>query len=217
MTPAVSLSAQNVVEEKDLESPTKKLIDTTYTNKSTGNGQKIKALVSVARNVPATSGGDISNLVLWQGHEVNPEFVGVLDRIMKSYPETFRQLTTKNKKIWTMKLNTLCSLVNNLVKTPKIEVNAEVLCEYRALFTDLQRWGFKLNWLINHLNRIERLLFSKTIGNELLAIDTRINDAKIKIQDLQTLRLDRMTHSESSPTKGTSLAVTAGYLGDDIL
>ena len=98
-----------------------------------------------------------------------------------------------------------------------VEMNAEVLSEYRALFTDLQGWGFKLNWLINHLTFIEPLLFSKTKLNELHAIDFHINDAKRKLQDLQTLRVEKMTHSESSPTKSTSLAVISGYLGDVIL
>ena len=42
-------------------------------------------------------------------------------------------------------------------------------------------------------------------------------DAKSKLQDLQTLHIEKMTHSENSPTKVTSLAVIAGYLSDDIV
>ena len=35
--------------------------------------------------------------------------------------------------------------------------------------------------------------------------------------DLQTLHIEKMTHSESSLTKGTNLAFNAAYLEDDIV
>lgn len=42
--------------------------------------------ISGASNIRADS-CEKSNLVLWQGHEVNTECVGMLDLIMKKYPD----------------------------------------------------------------------------------------------------------------------------------
>lgn len=179
--------------------------------------RQIGAPVAGPRNDQASSSWENSHMVLCQGHEVNSEFLGLLDLIMKKYPETFEQLPPKNKKILTMKLNMFCSSVNAFTKTSKTEVNTEMLTEYRALFTDFQRWGFNINWLMRHLNDIEQHWCSKPLLYELHAIDSRIDDAESKLQDLRTLRAEKMTGSGSSQIMATSFADTAGYIGDDIL
>lgn len=81
---------------------------------------------------------------LWQSHEVKSEFVGLLDLIIQEYPETFAQLTLKMNKIWTMKLNMLCSLVNAFTKTSMTEFDTELLTEYgRGTFYRLAEVGIE--------------------------------------------------------------------------
>ena len=80
-----------------------------------------------------------SHFGIWKGHEVNSEFVGLLHIVLKKYRETLEYFTTKSKKFCTMELNTLCSLVNAFTQTSITEVHTEMIAEYRALFSDLQR------------------------------------------------------------------------------
>lgn len=60
----------------------------------------------------------------------------MLDLIMDKYPQSFKKLTNKNKKIVTVKLNTLASLVNAFTTTLMTEVDNEMLTEFEALFTN---------------------------------------------------------------------------------
>ncbi|XP_074340041.1 uncharacterized protein LOC141677858 isoform X2 [Apium graveolens] len=150
-----------------------------------------------------------SNSVLWQGHEVNSEYVGMLDLIKEKYPYTFQDLPKKNEKLLTVKLNTLCSSVNAFFKTSMAEVDTEMITEYKILFTTLGSWGFNTNWLLSHVSYIENL-------HELNASDYRIDDAKNKLQELQTLLAEKSTNSESFQTMGISNASTAAYIGDGL-
>ncbi|KAK1386321.1 hypothetical protein POM88_024056 [Heracleum sosnowskyi] len=160
---------------------------------------------------------------LWQGHEVNSEFVCLLDRIMHKYPETFEHFTTKNKKFGTMNLNLLCTSLNDFAGISLKEVNSKMIVEYRAVFAYLQNQGFNVSWLVNRLNYIEHLRFSKPLIPELHAIDGHIDDAKTKLQDLQSklldlqaLRVVKMTEIQNAfGTMGTNVA--AGFVGDDLL
>ncbi|KAK1398070.1 hypothetical protein POM88_007933 [Heracleum sosnowskyi] len=167
---------------------------------------------------------------LWQGNEVNSESVCLLDQIMKKYPETFEHLDTKNKKFCTMKLNMLCTAVNDFIKIPVTEVDTEIIVEYRDVFADLQKLGFNLSWLVTRLNNIEQLWFPQPLLPKLHATDCqdydaksilqdiqiRIDDANIKLQDLQTLRAEKMQEIQKAfKTMDTNLVV--GYVGDDLL
>ncbi|KAK1362688.1 hypothetical protein POM88_047162 [Heracleum sosnowskyi] len=95
---------------------------------------------------------------LWQGHKVNSEFVGLLDLIMKKYPETFEYFTTntESKLFCTMKLNMLCTSVDAFSKISTTEVDDKMVTEHKVVFAELQKLGFKVNWLASHLNCIER-------------------------------------------------------------
>ncbi|KAK1362704.1 F-box domain-containing protein [Heracleum sosnowskyi] len=95
---------------------------------------------------------------LWQGHKVKSEFVGLLDLIMKKYPETFEYFTTntESKLFCTMKLNMLCTSVDAFSKISTTEVDDKMVTEHKVVFAELQKLGFKVNWLESHLNCIER-------------------------------------------------------------
>ena len=72
------------------------------------------------------------------------------------------------------------------MNTAVADVTAAMITEYRALFSDLQRWGFDISWLVRRLNYVEELRNSKPLINELHAIFSRIHD-------MQTLPPEKMT------------------------
>lgn len=168
---------------------------------------------------------------LWQGIEVNSEFVCPLDQIMKKYPETFEHLNTKNKKFYTMKLNMLCAAVNDYMKIPMAEVDTDMIVEYMDVFADLKKLGLNVSWLVNRLNFVEQIQFSKPLLPKLHATDchnddeaksnlqdlqTRIDDAKTKLHDLEALRSEKMQEIQKAfETIDTNLVV--GCVGDDLL
>ncbi|KAL8104494.1 hypothetical protein AgCh_028639 [Apium graveolens] len=221
MTPAVSIISQNVVLEECLATSTTepKMRDDTFDMRVTKENvvenseyraEKVKALASGESNDRASTSLEKSCFVLWQGHEVNTEYADLLDLIMKRYPETFKHKIIKNHKIWTVKLNMLCSFVNAFTKTSMTEVNSEMLTEYRGLIYVLQKSGFNIDWLMSHLNYIESLY-------ELYASDPHIDNAKEKLQDLQTLHARKISAAESFWTQGISLAAIAHNIGDGLL
>lgn len=116
--------------------------------------------------------GDIG---LWHGHQVKPEFRRLLDFIMKKYPETFEHFTTstESKMFSLMKLNMLWSSVYSFLSTSMAEVNDTMMTKYKAQFADLQKLGFNVNWLLSHLNYIDRL-FTKSLLHELDEVDSRV-------------------------------------------
>lgn len=177
-----------------------------------------------------------SDFGLWQGHEVNSEFVGLLDLILEKYPETFEHFNTTSKKLCTIKLNLLCTLVNAFTETTMTD--NEILSEYRTLFTSLQR-SFNLEWLVSCLNNIEQLQFSQ---HEIHAINSCIGDAKNKLQVWPTVGAEKLAKkqeafetmgtnyaareafetmgsnhaaTEAYGTMGSNHAARAGYIGDD--
>ncbi|KAK1358837.1 hypothetical protein POM88_043311 [Heracleum sosnowskyi] len=166
-------------------------------------------LVGGVGNDPVSSSKGNRDFGLWQGHEVHSDFVCLLDRIMHKYPKTFEHFTTKNKKLCTMNLNMLCTTLNDFTKISMTEVSSEMIVEYRDVFACLQNQGFDISWLVNRLNYIEHLRFSKPLIPELHAIDC-------DIQDLQALRMAKMTEIQNAfGTMGTDLA--AGSIGYDLL
>ncbi|KAK1403015.1 F-box domain-containing protein [Heracleum sosnowskyi] len=181
---------------------------------------------------------------LWLGHKVNYEFLGLLDRIMHQYPETFENFTKKKKKLCTMNLNMFCTSVNDFTKISMSEVDSEMLVEYRDAFAYLQNEGFNVSWVVRRLDYIEHLRFSNPLIPELYALDCRINDdksklqelqacvddaklklqnlqarvddAKSKLQDVQTHRAEKLKAIKKAFGKmGTKLAI--GFIGDDLL
>lgn len=174
------------------------------------NVKEVKARVSGESNDRASTSSEKRCFALWQGHEINTEYADLLDLIKKRYPETFKHNIIKNQNIWTVKLKLLCSSVNAFTKTSMTEVNSDMLTEYRGLFKILQTSGFNIDWLMSHLNYIENLC-------ELYASDPRINNAKEKLQDLQTLHAIKMTASESFWIEGISLAAIACNIGAGLL
>lgn len=136
----------------------------------------------------ASSSSGNSDFRLWQGYEVNLEFVGLLDLITKKYPETFEHFTAKSKRFYTLKLNMLCTVVKDFLRTSMTDFTTEIITWYRDLFLDLQKWGFNVNWLVSHLNYIEQLHFSKGLH----ATNPHIDDRN-KLLDLHVFCLERMT------------------------
>lgn len=224
MTPTLSLISQDVVLGECSATPTTeqntrddsfdmRMTDENMVENSevrAGKVKEVEALVSGESNDRASTSSEKSCFVLWQGHEVNTEYADLLDLMMKRYPETFTHNIIKNHKIWTVKLSMLCSSVNAFTKTSMSEVNSEMLIEYRGLFNVLRDSGFNIDWLMSHLNYIEKLC-------ELYASDPHIANAKRKLQDLQTLHAIKMTASESVWTEGISLASIARNIGDGLL
>ena len=94
----------------------------------------------------------------------------------------------------------LCAIVKAFTETPMSEVDSYMIAEYRDLFANLQR-SYHVKWLVDHLNYIEQLQFSK-----LNAVDSRIHNAASTLHDLQALRL-RMT-------RDIQRNIAAGYIGD---
>ncbi|XP_074340832.1 uncharacterized protein LOC141678417 isoform X2 [Apium graveolens] len=168
------------------------------------------------------------DVVFWQGYPVNSEFVSLLDRIMNKYPETFEIFTTTNKKLSTMKLNMLANSVSVFTKISMTQVDTDMIAEHRIVFDALHKLGFNISWLVNRLNYIEQLQVSQPILSELHAIDCRIehakdklqklqiqiDDTKTELQDLHTLRTEKMQQIQK--TLGTT-SLVVGYIGDDIL
>ncbi|XP_017238197.1 putative F-box/FBD/LRR-repeat protein At4g03220 [Daucus carota subsp. sativus] len=180
---------------------------------------------------------------LWRSHEVNSEFVCLLDRIMQKYPETFEHFTSNNKKLCTMNLNMLCTSLNDFSKISIGNVDSEMIVGYREVFSYLKNQGFNLSWVVDRLNYIEHIRFSKPLIKELHSIDCHIDDAKtkvkelqarvvdaktepqdpsliddakIRLQDKQTLRVEKLSEIEKVfGTMGIKLVV--GFIGDDLL
>lgn len=185
ITPVVTIKTQNVALEEPVATPTAKLVNYQYAHNSTyqdnfdmrmpkedmldnpaacaNKARYIEAPVAGASNDCASS-WEKSNLLLWRGHEVYSGFVGLLDLIMRKYPQTFENLPKQNKKIRTMKLNMLCSSVNAFTNTSMAEVNIEMINEYGDLFRDLRRWGFDISWLMRRLNYINMSFMQLTLA-----------------------------------------------------
>ncbi|XP_074344366.1 uncharacterized protein LOC141683527 [Apium graveolens] len=191
--------------------------------------RQIRSPVERTGNDRVSFAGGNSEFGLWRGHEVNCEFVCLLDLIMDKYPETFEHFTTKNKKFCSVKLNTLCTLVNDFTRISMTDVDAEMIAEYRDAFAELQKFGFNVSWLVSRLIYIEQVRFSRPLLSELHEIDSHIADAKSKLQefqvhiddtktklrDLETLRAEKMQEIQiASGTMVTNLVV--GYIGDDL-
>lgn len=208
MTPAVSLVTQHGVLEELLATKSPRLKN--MVENAVIDSHKVRQIEAPGATNDQANAWEKTNFALWQGHVVDSEFVGMLDLIMKKYPKTFRNLPKNNEKILTVKLNTLCSLVNTFTKMSMTEVNTEMLTEFRSLFTDLHKWGFNIKWLVRHLNYIKKL-------HELHAIDSRIDIAKIKLQEKLTLCAEKMNGSESFQTTGTSDAAMSSYIGNGLL
>ncbi|KAK1402949.1 hypothetical protein POM88_002554 [Heracleum sosnowskyi] len=128
-----------------------------------------------------------SDILLWQDLEISSEFVGLLDLIMERYPATFECLVAKGDMFYTMELNMLCTSVSEFLRTSITEFSTDIITEYRDLFDDLQERGFRVHWLVNHLNYIEQVQFSQ---NGLHAIDSCTGDAKTK--DVQSYCLEKI-------------------------
>lgn len=165
--------------------------------------------VAKASNDQASSSWETSGFRFWRGHEVKSEFVSLLERITKKYPDTVAHFTSKFDIFHTMMLNMFCITVTSIMNTAVTDVDTEMITEYRALFSDFQRWGFKISWMVSRLNYVEQVRFSQPLLNELHAIVSRI-------QDLQTLRAEKMTEIQKAlRTMDASLSLHC--IGDDLL
>ncbi|KAK1372649.1 hypothetical protein POM88_028842 [Heracleum sosnowskyi] len=158
---SLSLRPQNILLEEPLATSSKELVKSQDKHKKVrvesmemsvkeehvGGfcDQMLDAHVAGEHNHQANSYRGYSHSGIWQGHEVNPEFVDLLDVIMKKYPKTFEYFTTKSN-FCTMELNTLCISVNAFTRTSLVDVDTEMINEYKALFADLQR-SFNIEWL----------------------------------------------------------------------
>ena len=241
------MTAENAAHEEPLAAPNKGLldyqnIDKTFSVETVDMGiqephvvenslvdsERVRPIDLLDNRVSSSKGK--RDFGLWQGNEVNSEFVCLLDRIMQKYPETFEHFTMKNKKLSTVRLNLLCTTLGDFFKISMAEVDSEIIAQYRDIFAYLQSLEFNLSWVLSRLNYIQHLRFSKPLITELHAIDCRIDDAKSKVHDLQdlvrdaidklqnlqTLRAEKLTEIENDfGTMGTSLAV--GFIGDDLL
>ncbi|KAL1812608.1 hypothetical protein ACET3Z_022673 [Daucus carota] len=248
---ASTVKAQNVVRQEP-GSPTKVLINSQYVHKSVFvdtahmgvqeelvgqnsllDGDRVRQIGAPVKRTGSgrvSSSGGNSDFRLWQGHEVYCEFVCLLDRIMDKYPETFEHFTTKNKKFCTIKLNMLCTSVNDFTKISLSDVDAKTIAEYREVFAELQEFGFNVSWLLGRLNYIEQVRFSQPLLSEIHAIDCHIVDAKSKLQefqvciddtksklkDLETLRAEKM-HAIQKAFGPMATNLVVGYVGDDLL
>ncbi|XP_074380490.1 uncharacterized protein LOC141721443 isoform X3 [Apium graveolens] len=224
-TRAVTVAAENVVLQELLAVPTKEPGDCQYMNKivivdtvdmgvqeqdvmetslvDANSGTQTYPLVGEVSNDLVSSFKGSRDIGLWQGHEVNSDFVCLLDRIMHKYPETFVHFTSKNKKLCTMNLNMLCTSLNDFTKILQDEVDYEIIAQYHDLFAYLQSLGFNLSWVLSHLNYIEHLRFSEPLITELQAIDCRIDVAKTEVQNLQAHVGDAIDNLQSLQTLHT--------------
>lgn len=130
-----------------------------------------------------------SDFLLWKDLEISSEFVGLLDLIMKKYPATFECLARKDDRLYTMELNMLCTSVTEFLRTSMREFSTDVITEYRDLFADLHDRGFRVYWLESHLDYIEQLWLSQIW---LHRIDSRTEDSKAKLQDVQSYCLEKI-------------------------
>lgn len=175
----------------------------------TAQNAMLEEHVARSENDQANSSWENSGFSFWRGHEVKFEFVSLLERITKKYPDTLKHFTAKADIFHTMMLNVFCITVTSYMNTRITDVDADKITEYRALFSDLQRWGFNISWLVSRLNYVEQLRFTQPLLNELHAIVSRI-------QDLQTLHAEKMT--EIQKALGTMDAgLSLHRLGDDLL
>lgn len=150
-----------------------------------------RALVDGSDN-DCTISGNNDGFALWQGHEVDLEFVDLLELINKNYPETFEHFTPKSEIFYSMGLNMLCSSVKAFAKVSASEVTLATITKYRNLFTDLKILGFNISWLVNRLNWVEEIRFSQPLFEELCVIEKRIEASKRELQELQDIRLAKM-------------------------
>lgn len=107
----------------------------------------------------------------------------------------------------------LCATVKAFTNTCMTKIDAQMLTEYRALFSEMQR-SFNVNWLVDRLNYIEQLQFSQPLLDKLHAVDSLIGDAKSKLQDLHARRSKMM--KEIHCDSGTVGASLYGNIGDDM-
>ena len=172
---SVNTVNMNVQEEHVMEDP---VVDSDRVRRSDAPLERTK------KDQASSSQGD-KDSGLWRGHEVNPEFVCLLDRIMHTYPETFEHFTTKNKMLSAMNLNLLCTSLDNFSKVSLTEVDCEMIDGYRDICAYLQNQGFDVSWGVNRLNYIENLCFSQPLIPELHGIDCCIEGAKTEVQHQQ--------------------------------
>ncbi|XP_074343887.1 uncharacterized protein LOC141683088 [Apium graveolens] len=174
----------------------------------TPNALLEKTVARAGNDQPSLS-WETSGFRFWRGHEVKSEFVSLLERITKKYPDTVRHLTAKVNIVHKLMLNGFCTTVTSFMNTPIADVDADLITGYRAIFSDLQSWGFNISWLTSRLNYVEQFRFSQPLLNELHAIVSRI-------QDLQTLRAEKMV--EIQKALGTMDAgLSLQFIGDDLL
>ncbi|KAK1372650.1 hypothetical protein POM88_028843 [Heracleum sosnowskyi] len=175
----------------------------------TAQNAVLEVAVARAGNDQTSSSLETSGFRFWRGHEVKSEFVSLLERITEKYPDTLMHFTTKVDILHTMMLNGFCITVTSFMNTPIADVDADIITGYRAIFYDLQRWGFNISWLTSRLNYVEQLRFSQPLLNELHAIVSRI-------QDLQTLRAEKMMEIQKAlGTMDAGLCLQC--IGDDLL
>ncbi|XP_074332206.1 uncharacterized protein LOC141669532 isoform X1 [Apium graveolens] len=185
------------VVHEPLASPAKELGDCQYINGiiCVDSVENSRVDADRARKTDALDEGTNNDLLssfkgnrvlgLLQGHEVNLEFVCLLDRIMHKYPKTFEHFTLKNNNLCTMNLNMLCTSLNDFTKISMTDVNSDVILEFRDVFAYLKSQVFNVSWLVNGLIP------------ELYEIDCHIDDASSKLQDLQALRMEKMTEFQN--------------------
>lgn len=175
----------------------------------TAQSAVLEEAVARAGNDQTSLSSETSGFRFWRGHEVKSEFVSLLERITKKYPDTVKHFTAKVDILHTMMLNMFCITVTSYMNTPIADVDADIITGYRAIFSDLQRWGFNISWLASRLNYVEQLRFSQPLLNELHAIVSRI-------QDLHTLRAEKMMEIQNAlGTMDAGLSLQC--IGDDLL
>ncbi|KAL8090776.1 hypothetical protein AgCh_040009 [Apium graveolens] len=89
----VSRTPQKVILDEPFAIPTN-----VYSVVDANRGRQIGVPVEGTTSDRASSSRGDSDSGLWHGHEVKLEFVGLLDVIMKNYPETFAHSTAKSKR-----------------------------------------------------------------------------------------------------------------------
>lgn len=139
----------------------------------------LEPLATVQGGINDHAGSILENntFALWQGHQVYPEFVDLLNHISVKYPETFEHFSPQTEMIYTVGLNTLCTSISDFSEVFTTKVTASTITSYRCLFADLKKWGFNIDWLVNYIDSVY----------ELYAIDNRLESAQMKVQERHSM------------------------------
>ena len=108
----------------------------------------------------------------------------------------------------------MCTTVKTFIETSLTEVDTEMIAEYRALISGLQR-PFNVKWLVNRLNYIEQLNLSQPQPGKFHLVKSFTDNGRGVIQS-QPANQTKIKTEIDRDTRTMSTSHAVGSVGDDL-